>query len=65
VYNFERNINIITSDYLAKGGDKMNFLKSDKMIQTGILMRDALLNYVIEVKELPEFKVEDRIFFVK
>lgn len=64
-YNFERNINVITSDYLAKGGDKMSFLKSEKMIQTGILMRDALLDYVNKVNELPEFRVEDRIFFVK
>ncbi len=64
-YNFERNINVITSDYLAKGGDKMNFFKFAQMIQTGILMRDALLDYVALKKELPEFKVEDRIFFVK
>jgi 2',3'-cyclic-nucleotide 2'-phosphodiesterase (5'-nucleotidase family) len=64
-YNFERHINIITSDYLAKGGDKMNFLKSEEIIQTGILMRDALLDYVSKEKELPEFKVEDRILFVK
>ena len=64
-YNFEKNINIITSDYLAKGGDKMNFLKSSQMIQTGILMRDALLDYVIKEKEIPNFEIEDRIFFVK
>ena len=60
-----QNINVITSDYLAKGGEKMSFLKSEKMIQTGILMRDALLDYVSKVNELPEFRVEDRIFFVK
>ena len=65
VYNFERHINVITSDYLAKGGDKMNFLKSEQMIQTGVLMRDALLDYVSKKNELPEFEVEDRIFFVK
>jgi 2',3'-cyclic-nucleotide 2'-phosphodiesterase (5'-nucleotidase family) len=64
-YDFEKNINIITSDYLAKGGDKMSFLKSGKMIQTGILMRDALLNYVVDKNELPEFKVENRVSFVK
>jgi len=64
-YNFERNINVITSDYLAKGGDNMNFFKSSKMIQTGVLMRDALLEYVTLKKELPEFTVENRILFIK
>ena len=70
VYNMERNINVITSDYLAKGGDKMNFLKSSlngssKMLQTGILMRDALLDYVSAKKELPKFEVEDRIHIIR
>ena len=65
VYNLERHINVITSDYLAKGGDKMSFFKSSKMIQTGVLMRDALLDYVSMKKELPKFEIEDRMFFVK
>lgn len=64
-YNFESDIYVVTSDYLAKGGDKMNFFKSSKMIQTGILMRDALLTYVSEVKELPVFDIEGRIQFIK
>jgi len=64
-YNMEKHIYVITSDYLAKGGDKMSFFKSAEMIQTGILMRDALLDYVAKKKELPIFKVEDRIHFVR
>ena len=64
-YDFESDIYVVTSDYLAKGGDKMNFFKSSKMIQTGVLMRDALLDYVHEVKELPAFEIEGRIQFIK
>ena len=65
IYNMERHINVITSDYLAKGGDKMNFFKGSKILQTGILMRDALLDYVSTKKELPTFKVEDRMHIVR
>jgi len=60
-YNFKEDVFIITSDYLANGGDKMTFLKGQPYIKTGVLIRDALLNYVSNVKELPEFKVEGRI----
>jgi len=64
-YNFEKDIYVITSDYLAKGGDKMNFFKSSKMIQTGTLMRDALLNHVKTKKTIPFYDVEGRIQFIK
>jgi len=64
-YNFEKDIYVITSDYLAKGGDKMSFFKSSKMIQTGILMRDALLNHVKTEKIIPFYDVEGRIQFIK
>ncbi|NQX84261.1 MAG: 5'-nucleotidase C-terminal domain-containing protein [Mycoplasmataceae bacterium] len=64
-FSFEKHIYVITSDYLAKGGDKMSFFKESKMIQTGVLIRNALLNYVKNKKELPVFEVEGRIQFVK
>lgn len=39
-----KTIWIATSDYLANGGDKMNFFKNPiRTIQTDILMRDVLL----------------------
>ncbi|MGV6862209.1 MAG: 5'-nucleotidase C-terminal domain-containing protein [Putridiphycobacter sp.] len=60
-YNFTQDVYVITSDYLANGGDKMNFFKGAPFFKTGILMRDALINYVKTVKTLPEFKVEGRI----
>jgi 2',3'-cyclic-nucleotide 2'-phosphodiesterase (5'-nucleotidase family) len=37
---------VITSDYLANAGDKMDFLKKGKVInQTGKLMRDVLIEH--------------------
>jgi 2',3'-cyclic-nucleotide 2'-phosphodiesterase (5'-nucleotidase family) len=37
---------VITSDYLANAGDKMDFLKKGKVInQTGKLMRDVLIDH--------------------
>lgn len=44
---------VITSDYLAKGGDKMEFFKKQIEINlTGKLMRDALITEAREQKEL-------------
>ncbi|MCC6384384.1 MAG: 5'-nucleotidase C-terminal domain-containing protein [Bacteroidia bacterium] len=46
--NFEpnRNYHILTSDYLANGGDKYDFLKSRiGYHQTGILVRNAIVDY--------------------
>lgn len=40
---------LITSDYLAAGGDKMNFMsKRTELIETGILLRDALIQIALE-----------------
>jgi 2',3'-cyclic-nucleotide 2'-phosphodiesterase (5'-nucleotidase family) len=60
-YDFREDVYVITSDYLANGGDKMTFLKGQPYVKTGVLIRDALLNYVSNIKELPEYKVEGRI----
>jgi len=60
-YNFNDEVFVITSDYLANGGDKMTFFKGQPYVKTGILIRDALINYVSTVKELPNFEVEGRI----
>lgn len=44
---------IITSDYLLNGGDKMTFFeKSTKVVHTGDLMRDAMLEVARVQKEL-------------
>ncbi len=45
-FNSGRDYVILTSDYLAGGGDQYEFLKNRKeYIQTGMLMRDAIINY--------------------
>lgn len=37
--------NVLTSDYLANGGDKMKFFKGKKPQALGIKMRDAMISY--------------------
>lgn len=41
----EEHLYVVTSDYLAEGGDKMNFFKDPmERIQTGIKIRDAIID---------------------
>ena len=44
--NGER-IKILTSDYLANGGDQMWFFKDKKHTKIGIKLRDAIIDYCI------------------
>ena len=39
---------VLTTDYLANGGDKMKFFKDKTQHKVGIKMRDALINYCIK-----------------
>ena len=39
---------VLTTDYLANGGDKMKFFKHKTQHKVGIKMRDALINYCIK-----------------
>jgi len=42
---------VLTSDYTANGGDKMNFFaQRDSVIMTGILLRDAMFDYLEKLK---------------
>lgn len=55
---------VVTSDYLAGGGDKMNFLLSPvERWDTGILIRDVLVNKIEKMKTIPFSKSEGRITF--
>ena len=36
---------VLTTDYLANGGDKMKFFKDKTQHKVGVKMRDALINY--------------------
>lgn len=61
-----RTYQILTSDYLAQGGDKMTFFNNPiEVIKTNLKMRDAILNYVIELKKnnhLVESKLDGRVY---
>lgn len=48
-FDINRDYVILTSDYLAGGGDQYEFLKNRKAYyQTGLLVRDAIINYCRE-----------------
>ena len=65
-YLFDVNLFVITSDYLADGGDKMNFFKNPvSKVDSGILIRDALIEYVKGVDTLSFRPVEGRIIIEK
>ncbi len=53
---------VITSDYLAGGGDKMTFLQNpSQRWDTGILIRECLISYIQEKKKIPYYPIENRI----
>ena len=45
--NFENNekVKVLTSDYLANGGDKMSFFQNKKKYKLGIKLRDAIIDH--------------------
>ena len=45
--NFENGekVKVITSDYLANGGDKMSFFHNKEQNKVGIKLRDAIIDY--------------------
>ena len=48
--NFENNekVKVITSDYLANGGDKMSFFQNKKQYKVGLKLRDAIIDHCIK-----------------
>lgn len=65
--NGTSNFKILTSDYLANGGDKMNFfLEPIKIEPVGIKLRDAIIDYCVDQnkkgKQLTS-KLDGRITF--
>ena len=65
----EKTYKIITSDYLANGGDKMSFfLNPIKIEPLGIKLRDAIIQYIIEENEKGNklnASLDERIKYVK
>ena len=65
--NFDSTLtyNVLTSDYSAKGGDRMDFfLQADTMILCGSLLRNDIFTYIHGLKDGKLIaNEEDRIFF--
>jgi len=38
-------VKVLTSDYLANGGDKMSFFQNKEQIKVGLKLRDAIIDY--------------------
>ncbi|MCH2233905.1 MAG: 5'-nucleotidase C-terminal domain-containing protein [Crocinitomicaceae bacterium] len=65
-YLYDKPVYVITSDYLAGGGDKMSFFKeTSHKVSTGVLIRNAIIDYVQEVDTLRIEGDLDRIHIVR
>lgn len=64
--NFEKGdkVRVLTSDYLANGGDKMYFFKDKEQKKAGIKLRDAIINYCISNDTISS-KLDNRITIVE
>jgi len=50
-FDSTKTYNVLTSDYTAKGGDRMNFfLEADTLLLCGSLLRNDLFTYIDELK---------------
>ncbi len=64
-FDKNKSYHVLTTDYLAKGGDNMHFFKhSENHMNTGVLLRDAIIDYISEINEIGlkiEAKYDGRI----
>ena len=51
-----KTYNVITSDYLANGGDNFNFLKEGDIRASEIRIRDAIISYCEVLKEIKPYR---------
>ena len=40
---------VLTTDYLANGGDEMLFFKNCNRYETNLLLRDVIINYITDI----------------
>ena len=57
-------IRVLTSDYLANGGDKMWFFKDKQQIKVGIKLRDAIIDHCRKSDTLSS-KLDNRLIFTE
>jgi len=60
----ENKIRVLTSDYLANGGDDMKFFKDKKQKKVGLKVRDAILEHCL-VKDTISPYLDERIKYEK
>lgn len=60
VFDSAKNYKIITSDFLADGGDLMYFLKTEKRKSLHVKLRDVILQHIQNVKNISA-KLDQRI----
>lgn len=66
VLKSEESFFVVTSNYLFGGGDKMTFfMQSLQKWDSGILIRDALIEAVSETEKLPFYPNENRLILDK
>ncbi len=59
--DLNRKYMVATNDYLANGGDNLNFLKGKPIKQTGIKIRDMLLDYFKTHDQPLNYKPDGRV----
>ena len=68
-FDLNKNYRVVTSDYLANGGDKMVFFKDPiKRVALNLKVRDAIIEYMVEETKKGnklKSKLDNRIYFEK
>ncbi len=59
--DYNKDYYVATNDYLAKGGDECVFFVDKEQVETGVLIRDALLDYAKDQKTPIQAEIEGRI----
>ena len=59
-FDLGKKVKVLTSDYLANGGDKMAFFKNKNQNKTGIKVRDAIIDYCMK-QDTINIKLDNRI----
>jgi 2',3'-cyclic-nucleotide 2'-phosphodiesterase (5'-nucleotidase family) len=57
-------VKVLTSDYLANGGDKMSFFNEKKQELVGVKVRDAIINHCLANDTIAS-KLDNRLSIVK
>lgn len=63
--NFDNGdkITVLTSDYLANGGDNMSFFEGKSQRKVGIKLRDAIIDYCSKIDTL-DISIDNRITII-